>query len=282
MAYPPQNMTLRARGKEYRLNEHTFVMGILNVTPDSFSDGGQFFSTNDAMTHAIRMVEAGADMIDVGGESSRPGADPLTAEEEMDRVIPVIEQLVRKVDVPISIDTYKSRVAEAALQAGASIINDISAMTADDAMVAVVRAHRAPIILMHMRGTPKSMQADPHYVNVVQEVLSYLRSRARAAIESGSSCVIIDPGIGFGKTVQHNCSLLRHLRQISDLGYPVLVGPSRKSFLGKILGTSTDQRLEGTAAAVAVSIMNGANIIRVHDVLEMKRVAQVSDALARE
>jgi len=272
---------LVARGRQYPLRERTHIMGILNVTPDSFSDGGKYFNADDALRHALLLVAEGADFIDVGGESSRPGADALSMNEELDRVIPVIERLYREVAVPISIDTYKATVADEALRAGASIVNDISALTADPEMPSVIGRHHAPVVLMHMRGTPKTMQHDPTYGDVTQEVKEYLRGRIETARMAGAACTVIDPGIGFGKTAQQNLRLIRELRSFEELGQPILVGPSRKSFIGTLLGLPPEQRVEGTAAAVAVSIMNGAHIVRVHDVREMKRVAQVSDALAR-
>ncbi len=272
---------LVARGRQYPLRERTHIMGILNVTPDSFSDGGKYFNADDALRHALLLVAEGADFIDVGGESSRPGADALSMNEELDRVIPVIERLYREVAVPISIDTYKASVADEALRAGASIVNDISALTGDPEMLSIIGRHHAPVVLMHMRGTPKTMQHDPTYGDVTQEVKEYLRGRIETARTAGAACTVVDPGIGFGKTAQQNLRLIRELRSFEELGQPILVGPSRKSFIGTLLGLPPEQRVEGTAAAVAVSIMNGAHIVRVHDVTEMKRVAQVTDALAR-
>jgi len=265
--------------REYDLSSRTFVMGILNVTPDSFSDGGQFVDAERAVAHGIQMAGEGADFVDVGGESSRPGSEPLPLEEESRRVIPVIERLAKEVHIPISVDTYKAGVARMALEAGATIVNDISAMTADAEMVRTVASYGATAILMHMKGTPRTMQENPVYADVTSEVAAYLCERLRVARQSGISQVIVDPGIGFGKKLDHNLRLLRELRSIAALGAPVLVGPSRKSFIGAILDLPVNERLEGTAAAVAVSILNGANIVRVHDVKAMKRVAKVVDAL---
>jgi dihydropteroate synthase len=254
-------------------------MGVLNITPDSFSDGGAYLDTDRAVVRGQQMAEEGADFIDIGGESSRPGSEPISVEEEQRRVLPVIEQLAQTVSIPLSIDTYKSRVAESALNVGAEIVNDISGMTFDSGMMEVVRRFDACIVLMHMKGTPKIMQQDPAYENVVEEVVEFLKGQAEEVKKKGIRRIILDPGIGFGKTIVHNLDLLKNLHRISDLGYPVLVGPSRKSFIGKLLDAPVEGRLEGTAAAVTASILRGANIVRVHDVKEMKKVALVADAL---
>lgn len=264
---------------EYDLSSRTHVMGILNVTPDSFSDGGRYLDQERAVIHGIRLAEEGADFIDVGGESTRPGSEPVSASEEIRRVVPVIKELVRKINVPISIDTYKSAVAEAALDAGALIVNDISGMTFDFNMSTVVLHHYATIIIMHIKGKPRTMQMNPTYENVTKEVKQFLSEKIEYARKVGIKQIIIDPGIGFGKTFEHNIQLIQELRTLTELGHPLLIGPSRKSFLGTILNLPPEERLEGTAAAVTVSILNGANIIRVHDVKEMKRVALVSDVL---
>lgn len=266
-------------GRVYDLSSRTYLMGILNVTPDSFSDGGKHFSLDQAIAHAHRLAEEGADFLDVGGESTRPGSEPVAVEEELRRVIPVIEKLSKDLPIPISIDTYKSRVAEAALNAGASIINDISGMTFDSAMLDVAARHRAAVVLMHMQGTPRTMQQHPTYDHVTKDVGLFLEQRVQAARSAGIRHILIDPGIGFGKNLQHNLQLIRELRSFRSLGCPILVGPSRKSFIGAILDLPVDQRLEGTAAAVTACILNGAHVVRVHDVKEMKRVARVADAL---
>lgn len=263
----------------YDLARRTHVMGILNVTPDSFSDGGKFLNHQAAVEHALRMVGEGADFIDVGGESSRPGSDPISIEEEIRRTAPVIESIASRVSVPISIDTYKSEVARRALEAGATIVNDISAMTMDEHMSEVVARHKATVILMHMKGTPKTMQSDPSYTDVVDEVKEYLAGRIKVARSFGIEQIVVDPGIGFGKTLQHNLELMKKLRVFRELGVPVLVGPSRKSFIGTILNLPIEERLEGTAAAVSACVLNGAHIVRVHDVRAMMRVAKVADAL---
>jgi dihydropteroate synthase len=254
-------------------------MGVLNVTPDSFSDGGRFFDFENAVAHGREMVQHGADFIDVGGESTRPGSDPVSENEEKRRVVPVIKRLVEETTVPISIDTYKAAVADAALSAGATIVNDISGLTFDPDMLNVAVRHRASVVIMHVKGTPKTMQENPVYADVVGEISEFLRLQAKKAEEAGVEQIVIDPGIGFGKRLEHNLELIRRLAEFKSLGYPLLVGPSRKSFIGKLLDLPVDQRLEGTAAAVSACILNGANIVRVHDVKEMKRVASVADAV---
>lgn len=264
---------------EYDLSSRTHIMGILNVTPDSFSDGGRYLDQERAVMHGIRLAEEGADFIDVGGESTRPGSEPVSASEEIRRVVPVIKELAKKITIPISIDTYKSAVAEAALDAGALIVNDISGMTFDFNMSTVVLHHYATIIIMHIKGKPRTMQKNPTYENVTKEVKQFLAEKIEYAQKVGIKQIIIDPGIGFGKSFEHNIQLIQELRTLTELGHPLLIGPSRKSFLGTILNLPPEERLEGTAAAVAVSILNGANIIRVHDVKEMNRIALVSDVL---
>ncbi|MDD8019074.1 MAG: dihydropteroate synthase [Bacteroidota bacterium] len=273
------------KGRHIDFSLRTYLMGILNVTPDSFSDGGKYFSVDAAVAHAVKMVEEGADIIDVGGESSRPkglygqGSQKISAEEELKRVIPVIERISHASDVIISIDTTKSLVAEKALEAGASIVNDISGLKFDEGIADVVAKCHASLVLMHMQGTPETMQFHPTYNDVVLEVKEELRDACDIAITAGVKQIIIDPGIGFGKNVEHNLTLIKHLKEFTSLGFPVLIGTSRKGFIGALLDVSVDERVEGTAASVAVAIMNGANIIRVHDVKEMKRVAIIVDAI---
>lgn len=260
-------------------------MGILNVTPDSFSDGGLYFDKSAAIKRAIQMVEDGADIVDIGGESTRPGSEPVTIEEELRRTIPVIEALAKEIKIPISIDTYKSEVAKSALDAGASMVNDISGLRFDPDMPEVVSEYKVPVVIMHIKGAPKNMQVNPVYEALIPEIMDYLMISIRVAVKSGiaEDKIIIDPGIGFGKTFDHNLEIINNLREFTFLGKPILIGLSRKAFIGKILGdVPVTDRLEGTAAAVAVSIMNGANIIRVHDVKEMARVAKVADAIKRE
>ena len=254
-------------------------MGILNVTPDSFSDGGRYFNVEDAVKHGMQMVEDGADFIDVGGESTRPGSESIPVELELQRVIPVIERLAKLTTTPISIDTYKSSVADRALDAGAVIVNDISGLHFDSQLVHVVAKHHASLVIMHMKGMPKTMQEDPKYTNVIEEICKYLSDGIQAAEANNIQQIFVDPGLGFGKQAFHNIEIIRQLDEFRRFGYPIVVGPSRKSFLGMILDLPADERIEGTAAAVAVSIMNGANVVRVHDVKYMRRVAKVVDAL---
>lgn len=260
-------------------------MGVLNVTPDSFSDGGLHFDKSSAVDRALRMVEEGADIIDIGGESTRPGSDPVSADEEIRRTVPVIESIAGKVTCPISIDTYRAGVARRALDAGASVVNDISGMRFDPLMSQVVSDSKIPVVIMHMKGTPKNMQLNPVYENLIPEILDYFRERLQFAVNSGISedLIVLDPGIGFGKTFDHNLAILNNLQEFALLAKPLLIGPSRKAFLGRLLGSAgPGERIEGTAAAVAISIMKGANIVRVHDVKEMAKVARVADAIKRE
>ena len=263
--------------------EETGIMGIINVTPDSFSDGGKYANVEAAVMRAKQMVADGADIIDIGGESSRPGAEPITANEECRRVIPVVQALAEQFQIPISVDTYKSKVAREALSAGACVINDITALHGDPNMCQIIADAHAGVILMHMQGVPATMQKAPTYQNVVAEVHAWLTEVASQAVDRGidSSRIMIDPGIGFGKTFDHNLEILRHLMQFRGLGYPMLVGVSRKKFIGRILDLPVHQREEGTAATVAWSIINGANVVRVHDVAKMKQVAQVIDTICR-
>jgi dihydropteroate synthase len=260
-------------------------MGILNVTPDSFSDGGLFLDKETAVEHALRMQLNGADIIDIGGESTRPGAEKISAKEEIKRVVPIIKALVKRVRIPLSIDTYKSEVAMAAIDAGASIVNDISGLRFDRKMPGLLARHELPVVLMHIKGTPKSMQKNPAYKALIPEIIDYLAESIEIARDAGiaDDRMIIDPGIGFGKTFAHNLEIINRLNEFSGFEKPILLGPSRKAFIGKILGDlSATERVEGTAAAVAIGILNGANIIRVHDVKEMVRVAKVADAIKRK
>jgi dihydropteroate synthase len=256
-------------------------MGIINVTPDSFSDGGQFFDSEAAISHGKEMVSQGADILDIGGESTRPGSSAVTADDELSRVIPVIEGLVAEVDVPISIDTCKSEVAKAAISAGASIINDISAMRFDPKIADVAANKKVPIILMHMKGTPKDMQENPVYKDVIGDIKDFLNERVKFAISKGipHENIIIDPGIGFGKTLMHNYDIIKRLGELKELNLPILMGTSRKSFIGKTLNLEADERLEGSLATVTMSIINGADIVRVHDVKETVRCVKMTDAI---
>ncbi len=259
------------------------VMGILNVTPDSFSDGGRFASTDAAVAHALAMAAEGADLIDVGGESTRPGSQPVPADVQVARVVPVIAALRRRGSaVTLSVDTTRAAVAEAALDAGADVVNDVSAGRDDPGLLPLVARRRAAVILTHMQGTPATMQDDPRYGDVTREVADFLRERARAAAAAGvdERRVLLDPGIGFGKTAGHNLELLRRLADLAALGRPLVVGTSRKGFIGKVTGvTDPAERLFGTAATVAWSLANGAAVIRVHDVGPMSQVARMVRAI---
>src|SRR5579871_1582596 len=258
------------------------VMGIVNVTPDSFSDGGRFLVADAAVAHALRLVEQGADLLDIGGESTRPGSQPVPLEEELSRVIPVVRRLAELTTTPLSVDTNKAEVARQALEAGAHIINDITALAGDPAMPEVVRSYRAGVLLMHMQGTPATMQVEPRYNDVVAEVSNFLEARLQACIDLGiaASQVVLDPGIGFGKTTEHNLRLLAHLEELQRLGRPLCLGVSRKGFLGKILGRPLPQRLAGSLAAACYALVRGsAQIVRVHDVAETRDVMMLLNAL---
>jgi dihydropteroate synthase len=272
---------LRCKGAPLALGPRTLIMGVLNVTPDSFSDGGRYSEKEKAVAHGLRMVEEGADLLDVGGESTRPGSKPLPLEEELARVLPVIETLARQVSIPISIDTYKSAVAQRAIDAGASIINDISGLRFDPSLAQVAARHDAPIILMHIRGTPETMQRDVHYDSLFSEILQSLSGSIQRAEAAGVDPlqIMIDPGIGFGKTVGHNLLILKNLPELRVLGKPILLGTSRKSFIGRILQEEADQRLEGTLSSIAIGALYGAHIIRTHDVLPARKVIAVADAI---
>tara|TARA_B100000029_G_scaffold516768_1_gene633897 strand:- start:6063 stop:6914 length:852 start_codon:yes stop_codon:yes gene_type:complete len=264
------------------LNENrTLIMGVLNFTPDSFSDGGKFFSKESALDHVAQMIEEGADIVDVGGESSRPGAEPVSEIEELKRVVPIIEEIASRFSVPISIDTYKASVAKTCIEMGASIINDISAMRFDPKMIKVAKDSNAFLILMHMKGNPKNMQDLPDYNDVISEILSFFKERIHE-IKNGKidiNKIIIDPGIGFGKSIMHNYTIIRDLKKLDVFDVPILIGTSRKSFLGKTLNLPEMERLEGTAASITAAVLNGARIVRVHDVKEMKRVVKVTDSI---
>jgi dihydropteroate synthase len=275
-------MIWRAGRNSIELGSKTLVMGILNVTPDSFSDAGKFFDEDDAVNRGRQMLADGADILDIGGESSRPGSAPVSEEEELRRVIPVIDRLKDEAGALISVDTTKSHVAIEAMDAGASIINDISAMRFDAGMAGVAARLGAGVVLMHMQGTPADMQKAPSYSDVLAEVAGFLVERGGAARAAGvhPESIVYDPGIGFGKTVQHNLQLLNRLDGLRDiLKRPILSGPSRKSFIGAVLDIPVEERLMGTAGAVAMSIIRGASIIRVHDVREMVQVAKMVDAI---
>jgi len=265
-----------------RLKDKPLVMGILNVTPDSFYDHGAFFSRDRALDHALRMIDEGADIIDVGGESTRPFSEPTPRAEELARILPVIEAVRKHSDVPLSVDTYKAEVARAALLSGADIINDISAMSFDDHMADVVAGAKAPVIMQHIKGTPRDMQKNPSYEDVTGEIREFFVERIAFAKARGidEEDIIIDPGIGFGKQLRHNLTIIKELGRLKELGRPLLIGTSMKSFIGRIMGTTAlEDRAEGTLASVVMSVWNGADIVRVHDVARTRRVITFMEAL---
>lgn len=274
-------------GKKLRTGKRTLIMGILNVTPDSFYDGGKYSSVESALERAREMVKEGADIIDVGGESSRPGSSPVSKDEELSRILPVIKAISDELDVPISVDTYRAEVAEVAINAGARMVNDITALRGDDDMAKVVREYGVPVCLMHMKGTPQNMQKNPHYGDVMSEIARFLYERAEYAIAKGidEKNIILDPGIGFGKRtgegIEDNCEIIARLAELKSLGFPVLVGLSRKTFIGNLSNTETEERLESSLGAEAIAIANGADILRVHDIKETKRMAMVVDRIVR-
>lgn len=280
-AVPASGWVIETRQGILDARRRTLLMGVINVTPDSFYDGGKRLDPDTAVADGLELVEAGADMIDVGGESTRPGAKAVSLDEELRRILPVIRGLRRNVNTPISIDTYKAQVAKAALVEGADIVNDISALRFDPQMALLVAAEKVPIVLMHMQGTPQTMQAEPRYHDVLREVRDFLTARVRFAIEAGveRGNIIIDPGIGFGKTLDHNLTLLRGLPTFAAVGQPLLVGASRKTFIGKLLGVEPQERLEGSLAAAVAAVFGGAHILRVHDVKETRRAIRVVDAI---
>ena len=280
-ATSPERGHLSTRHGTLDFARRTLIMAIVNVTPDSFFDGGRRLDPDKAIADAMAMAASGADVIDIGGESTRPGARVVSEEEELARVLPVVRGLRRESYVPVSIDTYKSKVARAALDAGADIVNDISALRFDPAMASLVAAEKVPVVLMHMQGTPRSMQQEPHYGDVVREVRDFLAAQLYEAMDAGIApdTIILDPGIGFGKTIAHNLELLRGLPVLAALGQPLLVGASRKAFIGKILNLAPDERLEGSLAAAVAAALAGANILRVHDVAETCHAARIADAI---
>ena len=262
--------------------KRTLVMGIVNVTPDSFSDGGKYFAPITAIDFAFKLIDEGADIIDIGGESTRPGADKVSCSEELARVIPVIEGIrSNKNKILISIDTTKSVVAKEAVEAGANIINDVSGLSFDNQMPETIAQLKVPVIIMHMKGNPSDMQENPKYKDLINEIITYFEEKINIAINTGieREMIILDPGIGFGKTVEHNFKILSELNRFNNLELPLLIGPSRKSFIGLTLNLPPEDRLDGTAATVAVGVNNGARIVRVHDVKNMKRVAIIADKI---
>ena len=283
--------TFKISNKVFNLDKKTLIMGILNITPDSFSDGGKFSSIDDAVNYAIQMQKEGADIIDVGGESTRPGALSLSISEELHRVIPVIEKLIKKIDVPLSIDTYKSDVAKKSLDLGVGMVNDITALNGDKKLVNIVASYEVPVCLMHMKGNPRDMQKNPFYDDIVLEIIRFLKERSDYALfnDVKKENIVIDPGLGFGKRtgrgIEDNCEILKRISELKILKYPILIGASRKTFIGNICGREkplpVDERLEGSLAAAVVAVLNGADIIRVHDVKETKRCIDLIDTILR-
>jgi dihydropteroate synthase len=280
MSGPPLRWHLRDRVLDP--GNRPLVLGILNVTPDSFSDGGRYAATAAAVAHGLELVRQGADLLDIGGESSRPGAQPVPVEEELRRVVPVVRELARRTTVPLSVDTTKAEVARQALEAGAHVLNDITALRGDPILAEVVRAFRAGVILLHMQGTPETMQLSPTYGDVVTEVGHFLETRLQACADLGIAAgqVVLDPGIGFGKTAEHNLQLLARLGELSRLGRPVCLGVSRKGFLGKLLGRPAEERLAGSLAVVCHALARqAAHVLRVHDVAATRDAVEVFQAL---
>ena len=279
-----ENKIIKTNRGDLNYNKKTLIMGILNLTPDSFSDGGEYNDLDSAVERAVEIEEAGADIIDIGAESSRPGSERISEEEEIKRLIPILERIVEVTSIPISIDTYKSSVAEEALENGASIINDISGLHYDRNMAAAAAKYSAPVVIMHIQGRPETMQENPNYQNLLFEIKKYIWDGIQLAREAGISeeQIIIDPGIGFGKKQIHNLQILNRLESFEELGYPILIGTSRKSLIKYVNEDEVDDRLFGTAATASASILRGANILRVHDVKEIKKVALMTDAVKWE
>ncbi len=279
----PSEQWFFAKGHKIDCRTRPLIMGVVNITADSFYDGGRYLKPDRAIAHAMELVGQGADLIDIGGESTRPGSQFISEQDELDRVLPVVEELARRISIPISVDTTKSRVAQCALEYGASIINDVSAMTQDSAMASVIARSGAAVVLMHMQGTPQTMQLAPSYADVVGEVIQFLDARVQDAIRAGiaRTNIVLDPGFGFGKLMFHNLELLRRLSSLLTLNRPLLVGLSRKAFIGTIIDKSVEHREWGTAAAVALAVDRGARIIRVHDVAMMMDVVKMAAAASR-
>jgi dihydropteroate synthase len=285
----PQIYRLSWSGYDMELGRRTCIMGVVNITPDSFSDGGKFFAYDAAVAQGLKLAADGADILDIGGESTRPFSDPVSAEEEIERVIPVIEKLADQLTIPISIDTMKAEVARRAIEAGASMINDVSALRFDPAMGEVAKQFDSPVVLMHMLGSPKTMQKSPVYDNLIVDISNFLKNAIERAQKQGisKSKLIVDPGIGFGKTVSHNLFLIRHLNAFAALGVPILIGPSRKAFIRKLLKDGDKNEIApdlpivetGTQAAVAAAIFSGAHIVRVHDVANTRATIRILDAI---
>jgi dihydropteroate synthase len=279
------NSVIKCGNVSFNIGERTYIMGIINSTPDSFTGDGLVDNIDEILLLADEMIRDGADILDIGGESTRPGSDRVGEDEEINRVLPVITAIKERFDIPLSIDTYKSNVALAAISAGANMVNDISGLKFDNKMADVTADSNVPIVLMHTIGDPKIMQKNPQYDDIIEEIICYLQISSKVALQAGvkKENIIWDPGFGFGKTIEHNLEIIRRLDELKSFGYPVLIGTSRKSTIGKLLNDApVNDRLEGTAATVALSIANGVDFVRVHDVKEMKKVVIVSDAIIRK
>ena len=276
--------SIQIRGRNCTLGQRTWLMGILNITPDSFSDGGLYYNKQNAVNRGLQLIEEGADILDIGGESSRPGSDPITAEEEKKRILPVLSEIRKKTDTFISVDTTKSEVLKAALDQGADILNDISGMRFDPKMLEVASEKNIPVVIMHMKGTPKNMQKRPKYKNVIEEIKSFLKKRVKTALKTGikKNKIIIDPGIGFGKRLKDNLIIIGNLSSFKELALPILIGVSRKSFIENLLNVTPDQRIEGTIASSLVSVLQGAHILRSHDIASLKKAVIVTEAIMNE
>jgi dihydropteroate synthase len=282
MTGPPASGAHRSAWATLMESRRPLIMGVINVTPDSFSDGGSFFAFKDALRQARALAAAGADLLDIGGESTRPYAEPVPLKEELRRVIPLIEAVSKELSIPICVDTYKAEVAQAALNAGASLINDISALRFDPDMAPLAAAREVPVVLMHMQGTPRDMQRDPHYQDLIGEIKAFFKERLEFAVSQGipRELIILDPGIGFGKTFQHNLELLNHLDAFLDLGCPIMVGPSRKALVGHLLKLPNGEGRDiGTLGAIAVAVMRGARIIRTHNAAYARQFLAVMEAI---
>lgn len=273
--------TLKVGKKIWKFKNRTYLMGILNITPDSFSDGGKYIDIDKAVSHGLKLYKDGADIIDIGGESSRPGSKPISSKEEIRRILPIIKKLAKK--IPVSIDSYKSEVAKAALDNGAVMVNDISGLHFDKKMAQVVAAYKAALVMMHIQGKPQNMQKNTQYNDLISDICYYIKEGLAIANNAGilNNRIIIDPGFGFGKTTKDNLVILKRLGELKSLGQPILIGTSKKSTIGKILNLPIEERMEGTAATAAVAIQNGANVLRVHDVLQIKRVTKMVDVIIR-
>jgi len=274
---------LNFSSKKIDLEKKVAVMGILNLTPDSFYDGGRYRTEKEILKRVEQMIEEGADIIDIGGESTRPGSDRVSVEEELRRTIPYLRKIRDLFDIPLSIDTYKAKVAKEAIEAGAEMVNDISGLRFDPEMAEVISSKNASVVLMHIKGTPKNMQDNPFYESLMDEIISYLRKSLEIALKAGIDFdrILIDPGIGFGKTVEHNLFILKNLEELRILRRPILIGVSRKSFIGKVLDLPVEERLFGSLAATSVAVMNGARIVRCHDVRETRQVVDLVDAILK-